>query len=197
MNCSMALCWAVLALTVGQNGGDDVPKKIQELATPKAEKAFSTAEDRHRYVEGFAEGFKSGLTAPDATVTFGSNNREEAYVAGAEKGRDAALSQSDDGADRITLLDFGFTKVTATGNVRHGHERSEFRPAGTKEVWWLTLVVDEPKPYSATRNGRSTMTGYLSPKKDGLGYGHMGGYDHEFVVIKTKKHKPQKQQNGK
>jgi hypothetical protein len=167
------------------------------LAAPKAEQAFSAEEDRGRYIEGFAEGFKSGLTHPAGTVTFSSNNREEAYVAGAEKGRSTALAQSDDDDDRITLLDFGYTRVTATGNVRHGHEQSEFRPLGTKEVWWLSLVVDEPKPYSATRNGRSTMTGYLSPKKEGLGYGHMGAYDHEFVVIKTKKHKPQKQHDAK
>jgi len=167
------------------------------LAAPKAEQAFSKAEDRHRYIEGFAEGFKSGLTEPGGTVTFGSNDREEAYVAGAEAGRKAALSQPDEGPNRITLLDFGYTRITATGSIRRGHERSEFRPAGKKEVWWLSLVVDEPKPYSATRNGRSTMTGFLSPKKEFGGYGHMGAYDREFVVIKTKKHKPHKEQNSK
>jgi hypothetical protein len=195
MNYSVVLCWSLITMAVGQNG-DELPKKIQELATPKAEKAFSAVEDRQRYIEGFADGFKSGLKSPDGTVTFGSNDREEAYVAGTEKGRDAALSQPGDSANRITLLDFGYTKITATGYVRHGHEQSEFRPQGKKEVWWLTLVVDEPKPYSATRNGMSTMTGYLSPKKENSGYGHFGAYDREFVVIKKKKHKPQKQQNA-
>ena len=195
---SMVLWCSLLPVAANQNAGDDVPRKIRELAAPKSEKAFSNAEDRDRYIEGFANGFKTGLISPEATVTFSSNSNEDAYVAGAEEGRKTALTQPKEGADRITLLDFGYTKIKAKGSVRMEFEQWEFRPVGKKEVWWFSLVADGQDPDSALRKKHNvTLDGFLSPKKEIGGYGHMGAYEREFVGIKSKKNKSGKDKSGK
>ena len=171
-----------------------VPKKMQELAAPKAEKAFSGTEDRQQYIKGFAEGFKSGLISPKATVKFHSSKKHDPYVTGAEQGRREALSQPEQGPKRITLLDFGYTETTETGSVRLEFEQSEFRPLGKKEMWWLSPLADVKELADAVRQGRdvATLSGFLSPEKKTGGYGHFGVYKREFVVTKIKEIKTAK-----
>ena len=67
---SSVVCCGFLATAAEPEDSDAIPKSIKKLAAPRAEKAFSKAEDRERYIEGFAKGFKSGLTSPEGTVDF-------------------------------------------------------------------------------------------------------------------------------
>jgi len=177
-----------LAAAAEPEGSDAIPKSIHKLAAPKAEKAFSKAEDREQYIKGFAEGFKSGLISPKATVKFHSSKKHDPFVNGADDGRKEALSQPKEAPNQITLVDFGYTETTATGSVRLGFEQFEFRPLGKKETWWFSPLVDMKELSDAVRLGRdvATLSGFLSPEKKNGGYGHFGVYRREFVVTKIK-----------
>jgi len=132
---TMASAVLLLAVSAEPEYENVVPKKIRALAAPHAEKAFSEAEEREQYIKGFAEGFRSGLISPKATVRFGSSKKRDPFVTGAEDGRKQALSQPDEGPNRITLLDLGYTETTETGLVRLEFEQCEFRPLGKEETW--------------------------------------------------------------
>jgi hypothetical protein len=139
---SLASAVLFLAASADLEYGDVVPKTIRVLAAPKAEKASSETEDREQYIKGFAEGFRSGLISPKATVQFHSSKKRDPFVTGAEDGRKEALPQPEEGPKRITLLDLGYTETTETGLVRLEFEHCEFRPLGKKETWWFSSLTD-------------------------------------------------------
>ena len=61
-----------------------------------------------------------------------------------------------------------------------GFERSDFRPAGTAERWWISGVVDSLRGQPSTPNpAYIAVRGTLSAKGR---FGHLGGYVRELLV---------------
>lgn len=193
------------ALVIAENlHNERIPAKIQTMAAPRAEQKYSKVSDRELYVEGFAEGYRNGLTIPsNATVSFGSG-KNEPFEAGENDGLNAALDYAAKGQNPITLIDFGYEEVTKKGYVFIAFEQSEFRPLDSEEIWWLWLsnnceikysepvrqegkgriIEKDGKQYIDSRRVIATLRGFLSPKSIGR-YGHMGAYEREFVATKT------------
>ena len=170
------------------------PETVVQFATNWIGSSRVTYSNQVAYAFAFIAGFQSGLTSPEGTSSV-SGDQEAPSASGYEDGRRVALNRlKHPSVANVTLRDYGYDLLTTNGVVVFAHERSEFRPSGSREVWWFEPTVEFEKDYArcmaeyhSRQEGIPVMAvsvqGYLSPSSV-PGHGHMMRYEREFVAVK-------------
>jgi hypothetical protein len=78
---------------------------------------------------------------------------------------------------------------TFVGFYLHGFEISDFKPAGTRERWWIKwgAEVTRPAPCGPSNPCYAVMRGQLS---DPGSYGHLSAYRRELTVTEVLEARP-------
>lgn len=194
----------VVCLLAGcYRGPAHVPQIIRQLARPEALRGFSENSQRDAYIEGFSDGYLSALTSPGGQVTrFGQPN--DPAVAGFAAGRETALAGDNGNVPRASLADYGYVLQRVEGFIYVGFEQRDFRPKDRSEIWWVASSPALEPHYETLRKFRrearsqldgsqsttpADLTAYVSPPRSGRvlksGYGHLGTYDREMVVVEV------------
>lgn len=138
--------------------------------------------DREALRQDFTRMFFTGFTDPGASLN-GSDAAERGFEAGQKFRRHCNAQKI-----KQTMEAYGYVATEATGTWNVRFEVSSFRPRNAPdETWWLNGFGNTK--YILSRNDKWTsqpilyrVSGFLSPIG---GYGHLGGYIHEFYATKV------------
>ena len=165
------------------------PEKLKEQAVPLARQKYRSVEKQEKFIFYYYEGYESGLKCIHGTYSSGSGRGPDNQ--GLQAGRAAAIADIKAGSPKVTLKDFGYAHIERKGKLKLEFENGEFLPEDSGARWWIVSNRDIGKRYSKLR-GKGELRprsfyvyahfrGYLSPDR-GIGAGHFGVYDREFVV---------------
>jgi hypothetical protein len=173
---------------IGEGQFGTAPEKLKEQAVPLARQKYRSVEKQEKFISSYYDGYESGLKCFHGT--YSSGNGREPRDQGFQAGRAAAIADIKAGSLKVTLKDFGYAYIERKGKLKLEFENSEFLPEDSDARWWLVNNPGVGKRYYILKKGEFSprsfyvyahFRGYLSPNR-GIGVGHMGRYDREFVV---------------
>jgi hypothetical protein len=115
--------------------------KVRDALLPKAQdlaaRRYRTDAKRWQFIYSFFEGYLHGLEGTSGKTTIGDG--ENPHQAGFDAGLSHYKKLQKSGKQTLSLDKFGYKRLEVEGLYSSVFEASDFRPANSKEKWWINF----------------------------------------------------------